>query len=452
MIFKKALPRRTFLRGIGATLALPLLDGMFPAFAATVDTTPKPATRLGFVYVPNGIIMQKWTPTAEGDSFELTPTLEPLAPFRDRLVVLSGLSQTGPALRLGADPGAHSTAGSEFLTGVYPKKTSGADLRAGTSVDQIVAKEFGKHTQLASLEIGLDPADFIGGCETDWSCAYVNTISWRTPTTPNPMENNPRAVFERLFGDSNTTDPAERLGRIRMQRSILDFVSGQMDNLLAKLGESDNGKLGEYLDAIRDVERRIQMAEQQSAKELPKVDRPAGIPATFEEHAKLMFDLQVLAFQTDMTRVFTFMVGHELGGRTYREIGIPDPHHPLTHHAGDPDKIAKVIKINAYHVKNFAYFVNRLASTSDGGGSLLDHTILVYGGGISDGNVHAHDNLPISLVAGKDVNIKGGRHIMYPKEKNTPLSNLHLTLMDKLGIRVENFGESNGELELLSGV
>ena len=454
MIFKKAIPRRTFLRGLGVTLALPLLDGMFPAFAAVGDDAAKPVSRLGFVYVPNGIIMDQWTPAGDGSAFELTPILEPLAPFRDRLVILSGLTQTGPA-RLagaGADPGAHSVAGGIFLTSVYPKKTSGADLHAGISLDQVVAKEFGKQTQLLSLELGLDPSDFIGGCESGWSCAYVNTISWRTPTTPNPMENNPRAVFERLFGDDNAANPAERLGRIRLQRSILDFVMEETGDFQSRLGQSDSGKLDEYLDAIRDVERRIQMAEEQSSREMPKVDRPADIPSTLGDHAKLMFDLQVLAYQTDMTRVSTFMLGHERSGRTYPEIGIADPHHPLSHHAGDPEKIAKIVKIDTYHVKNFAYFLDRLRSTPDGDGSLLDHTTLVYGSGISDGNQHLHDNLPMLLVPGNGLNIKGGRHLRYPKEKEIPMSNLYLTLLNGLGVPVENFGDSNGELERLSSV
>ncbi|MBI4464009.1 MAG: DUF1552 domain-containing protein [Acidobacteria bacterium] len=449
MIFKKAIPRRAFLRGMGTTLALPLLDGMVPALAGAVGTAAKPAVRLSVVYVPNGIIMDKWTPAAEGTAFDLPPILEPLAPFRDRLLVLSGLAQNEGRARPGEAGGDHSCGCATFLTGVRPKQTEGADLHVGISADQIAAKELGKHTQLASLELGLDPNEVVGICESGFSCAYSNTLSWRTPTTPLPVENNPRAVFERLFGDSDSTDPAERLTRGREDRSLLDSAIRDAARLLAMLGPNDRAKLTEYLDAIRDVERRIQMAEEQASQELPMLDRPVGIPATFEEHVKLLFDLQVLAYQCDMTRVITFYMGREQSTRTYPEIGIADPHHPLTHHSGDAVKIAKVIQINSYHTKMFAYFLEKLRSTPDGDGSLLDHLMIVYGGGLSDGNLHLHNNLPILLVGGGG-QIKGGRHLRYPKD--TPMMNLHLAMLDKMGIPEERLGDSTGKLELLSGV
>ncbi|MGH9785916.1 MAG: DUF1552 domain-containing protein, partial [Terriglobia bacterium] len=346
MIFKKAIPRRAFLQGVGATLALPLLDGMVPAMAAVGD---KRATRLSFVYIPNGIIMDKWTPATEGAAFEMTPILEPLAPYRDQLLVLSGLDCKNANPQPGEGGGDHERGSGAFLTGVHPKKTGGADIHAGTSVDQIAAKELGNQTELASLELTLDFAEFVGGCDPGYSCAYTNTISWRSPTTPIPMENNPRAVFERLFGASDTTDPAERLARIRKERSILDAVSQDVARLVTGLGATDRRKLTEYLDAVRDVERRIQKSEEQSSQELPSLARPVGIPATFEEHIKLMFDLQVLAYQSDKTRVITFLLAHEQSTRAYPEIGIHDPHHPLTHHSGDQEKIAKVIQIQMYH-------------------------------------------------------------------------------------------------------
>ena len=334
------------------------------------------------------------------------------------------------------------------MTGVHPKKTGGADLRLGISLDQIVAKELGKNTQLASLELGLDPTDTSGQCEAGYTCAYTNTLSWRTPTTPLPVENHPRAVFEHLFGDSDSTDPKERLARIRSDRSILDFATQSVARLLKGVGPSDRTKLTEYLDAVRDVERRIQLAEEQASRKPPMLERPIGIPATLEEHAKLMFDLQVLAYQCDLTRVATFMMGHEQTTRSYSEIGIPDAHHPLTHHGGDTEKIAKVIRINIFHAKMFAYFLEKLRSTPDGDGSLLDHSIIVYGGGLSDGNLHLHNNLPILLAGGGSGRIRGGRHLRYPAD--TPMPNLYLTLLDMVGVPMENLGTSTGKLEPLS--
>jgi hypothetical protein len=447
IITRKCLPRRTFLRGVGVGLGLPLLDAMIPAFATASDMVAKPATRLSFVYVPNGIMMDKWTPAAEGAAFEMTPILEPLTPYRDHLLVLSGLAQKEAHALPGEVGGPHSRASVAYLTGVHAKWTEGDDLRSGISVDQIAAKELGKHTQLASLELGLDPVA-IGGCEAGWTCTYENTLSWRTPTTPLPVEAEPRAVFEHLFGDSKSTDAKDRLAIVRTRRSILDFAFQDATRLMKGLGPSDRSKLTEYLDAIRDIERRIQLAEEQSSLALPMVSRPVGIPATFEGHAKLMFDLQVLAYQCDLTRVTTFMMGHEQTSRTYPEIGVVDGHHPLSHHGGDPEKMANVTKINTYHTKMFAYFLEKLRSTPEGDGSLLDHSIIVYGSGISDGNKHNNDNLPILLAGGGAGQIKGGRHLRYPE--NTSMPNLYGTLVDMVGVPLEGLGSSTGKLEPLS--
>ena len=447
IITQKALPRRTFLRGIGATLALPLLDSMVPALAAAPAAAQSP-TRLSFVYVPNGMIMDQWTPATLGSNFELTSILEPLAPFRDDMLVISGLAHnTGWALE-GEGPGEHARASATFLTGVHPKKTEGADLRSGTSIDQIVAREFRKHTQLASLEVAIDSTEVVGTCDTGYSCAYSNTLCWSSPTTPVPMENKPRAVFERLFGDSDSTDPAERSARLRKDRSILDLVTQDVARLQTKLGHKDRAKLTEYLDSIRDIERRIQIAEDQSDRELPSVERPVGVPPTFTAHCKLMTDLQILAFQTDMTRVITFMMGREQNTRVYDELGIKDAYHPLSHHQNDPSKIAQVHQIDILHSQMFAYFLEKMRSTPDGDGSLLDHSMVVYGSSLSDGNLHVHNDLPILLVGGGAGKINGGRHIRYPED--TPTTNLFLTLLDKLEIPLENFGDSTGRVDLLN--
>ena len=447
IITQKALPRRTFLRGIGATLALPLLDSMVPALAAAPAAAQSP-TRLSFVYVPNGMIMDQWTPATLGHNYELTSILEPLAPFQDDMLVISGLAHnTGWALE-GEGPGEHARASATFLTGVHPKKTEGADLRAGTSIDQIVAREFRQHTQLASLEVALDSTEVVGTCDTGYSCAYSNTLCWRSPTTPVPMENKPRAVFERLFGDSDSTDPGERRARLRKDRSILDLVTQDVARLQTRLGPRDRAKLTEYLDSIRDIERRIQIAEDQSARELPSVERPVGVPPTFTGHCKLMMDLQVLAFQTDMTRVITFMMGREQNTRVYDELGIKDAYHPLSHHQNNPDKIAQVHQIDILHSQMFAYFLEKMRSTPDGDGSLLDHSMIVYGSSLSDGNLHVHNDLPILLVGGGAGQIKAGRHIRYAED--TPTTNLFLTLLDKLEIPLENFGDSTGRVDLLA--
>ena len=448
IVSRKAIPRRTILRGLGTTLALPFLDAMVPALARAQSAAAKPATRLSIVYLPNGIMMDKWTPATEGAGYKLTPILEPLAPFKDRMLVLTGLAHNSGRALAGENTGDHARAGASYLSGVHPRKTEGADTAAGVSMDQIAAKELGKGTQFSSLELGVDSPELLGQCEAGYSCAYMNSICWRTPTTPMPMEDRPRAVFERLFGDSDSTDPAVRLRRIKQDRSILDSVTQKANRLRAELGPSDQIKLTEYLDAIRDVEHRIQTAEEQSGRELPTLTRPAGIPETFTEHAKMMFDLQVLAYQTDLTRVITFMIGREFGGRTYREIGIPEGYHALTHHQYKQDKIDKVIQIQTYHAKHFAYYLEKLRSTPDGDGSLLDHMVVLYGGGLSDGNSHLHDNLPALLVGGASGKLKGGRHIRYPKD--TPMPNLLLSMLDMVGVHQDKLGDSTGRLDLRS--
>jgi hypothetical protein len=449
IITKKALHRRMFLRGVGTALALPLLDSMVPAMAATRLTPAAPAIRMGFCYVPNGIIQKDWVPKTDGPNFEFGATMKSLEPYRDKLNVLSNLAQiNGRALGDGA--GDHARAGATWLTGVHPKKTE-TDIRAGISADQIAAKELGKVTQFGSLELGLEEPYLAGGCDSGYSCAYTNTLSWRGPTSPNPVEISPRAIFERLFGDGETTDPAARLKRMKQDTSILDYVRGDVARLEPGLGARDKGKLDEYLEAIRDIERRIQKAEQQSATmKIPVMERPVGIPETFEEHAKLMSDLMVIAWQTDMTRVITFMMAREGSNRSYREIGVPDGHHSVTHHQNDPDKIAKTQKIDEHHVKAFSYLVRRLNETQDGDGTLLDHTLLVYGSSIRDGNVHDHHDLPLVLVGGKSADVKGGRHLRYKAE--TPMTNLLLSMLDKSGVPIESLGDSTGKLDLLSGV
>ena len=428
------------LRGLGATVALPFLDSMVPALTAA-----SPTVRFGAVYVPNGMVMQNWTPGTVGTGFELTPILEPLAPFQDQMLVVSGLNCTPPP---GTRGGTHSRAATRFLTDVHP----GAWNPEAVSMDQIAARDLGRHTPLASLELGLEGANFAGSCDSGgFSCAFSYTISWRDSSTPLPMEHNPRAVFERLFGDNDTTDPAAREARRREQRSILDSISADVARLQGALGAGDQRKLGAYLDAVRDVERRIEVAEEQGDREVPLVERPMGVPADFADHASLMYDLQVLAHQTDRTRVTTFMSGHELSGRTYPEIGVPDAHHPLSHHRGVSDALANLTKINRYHVGLFAAFVEKLRATPDGDGSLLDHMVLMYGAGMSDSNAHSPYNLPIVLLGGGAGTLRGGRHVSFDERDRTPLANLHVTLLDKLGAPVERIGDSTGPLPTLLG-
>jgi Protein of unknown function (DUF1552) len=438
-VLKKSIPRRTFLRGTGASLALPVLDAMTAAFAAP----PARPIRLAFVEVPNGIMMDKWTPATEGANFALTPILEPLGPFRDRMLVLSGLDQNQSKALATEVGGDHPRACTAWLTGTHARMTSGADLRAGISVDQIAAREFGKYTQLASLEVGLESAEVVGACESAYGCAYYNTISWRNETTPLPMENRPRAIFERLFGDGGGAKT-----RVAY-RSVLDAVTDDVKRLRGRLGATDRGKIDQYLEAARDVERRIGLAEAQGDRELPQLGGPIGVPSIFSEYYKLMADLLVLAWQTDMTRVCTFQIGHEMSGRAYPELGFGDAHHAVTHHQGDSAKIAKVVQINIFHTKMLAYYLDKLRSTPDGDGSLLDHALILYGGALSDGNQHLYTDLPLLLVAGGVAGIKGGRHVRYPR--GTAMGNLLLSMLDKANMPYLNkLGDSTGRLELAS--
>lgn len=450
IILKKSIPRRTFLRGMGATIALPLLDGMVPALANAAETFKAPR-RLATVFVPNGMWpMDKWTPKEVGAGYKLSPTMEPLTPFYDRALVLSGLAHKEGMPAPGDPTGEHMRATTTFLTGVRPKQIGG-EAHAGMSVDQIAAQKFGKETQLASLEVALTANhDLVGVCENNLSCLFINTLSWKTPTTPLPMANNPRTVFERLFGDVDSTDREEQLARMRQQRSVLDGLSQRASQFMKKTGARDRAKLDEYLDAIRDIERRIQIAEAQSDREVPTLERPSGVPTDFEEYFKLMVDLQVVAYQSDLTRVLTFVMAREgpTGGRAYPQIGIPDQHHNLSHHQNDAAKVDKLFRINQYHVQLFTYFLEKLQSVNEGEGTLLDHSSIIYGSSMSNGNGHQHDNLPIMLVGGGNGRIKGGRHIRYPD--GTPMSNLHLTLLDILDVPVDKLGDSTGQLNLLS--
>lgn len=446
IISKSAINRRAVLRGIGTALTLPFLDAMVPALSAM----PKPVNRFGVVYLPNGMMMENWTPATVGAGFELSPILSPLEPYRNHMLVLSGLSSTPPPERANALVGNHSRASTRFLTDVQPKPTLGSDLEAGVSMDQIAANEIGQQTPLASLELGLDSNETTGGGDTGYSRAYCGTISWRGPRTPLPMENNPRAVFERLFGDTASTSPDARIARIRQERSILDSVTEKIARLNGKLAPSDTGKLDEFLSAVRDIERRIQATEKQSDQPIPLLEHPAGIPASFVEHLNLMFDLYALAYQCNQTRVITLMVGREFNGRTYPELGVHDGHHATSHHQNDPAKLADLIKINTYHVKLFTYFLEKLRSTPDGDGSLLDHVMLLYGAGMSDGNSHSPKNLPVLLMGGGAGQLKTGRHVKY--KMDTPLANLHIALLDKLGVRTDKIGDSNGECDHLSEV
>ncbi|MBP6823226.1 MAG: DUF1552 domain-containing protein [Acidobacteria bacterium] len=440
---KKSLPRRAFLRGMGVTMALPLLDAMTPALASA----SKPVVRLGFVYVPNGIIMNKWTPSGEGADFKFGSTMAPLEAFRERLLVFSGLAQVqGRALGDGA--GDHARAGATWLTGAHPKKSE-ITIKAGVSADQIAAKELSKFTQFGSLELGIESNQLAGGCDSGYSCAYTNTMSWRSETTPLPVENNPRSIFERLFGDGDSTDAASRLAQINRQRSILDYVNGSLKRLGGTLGPADRVKLNEYTDAVRDIERRIQKAEQQNATvKLPVMERPSAVPEEFEDHVKLVMDLHVLAYQTDMTRVVSLMMAREGSNRPYRNIGISDGHHNMTHHQNDAEKIAKVIKINEVHVKMFAYLLDRLKATPDGEGNLLDNSMILYGSSISDGNLHTHHDLPIVLAGGGGGQVRGNRHVVYPKD--TPLNNLLVTMLEAANVPIEKFGDSTGKLDCLA--
>jgi len=450
-ITKLALPRRTFLRGVGAAIALPLLDSMTPAMTALAKTAASPVKRLGFVYTPNGATMSAWTPAGEGPALtEMSPTLAPLAALRDQVIVPTGLSQK-QAESLGDGNGEHSRGQTVWLSGVHPKRTEGADVAAGITVDQLAAQVLGKDTPLLSIEMALEQNYLVGNCDNGYSCVYWNTISWRTPTTPLPMEVNPRIVFERLFGDGGS--PERRLGQMKEDRSILDSVRDAVVSLQNRLGASDRTRVAEYLDSMREIERRIQVAERQSGDsviELP--DRPIGVPDAYDEHAKLMFDLAALAFQADVTRVFTLLLGREQTNRPYPFLGVPEAHHSISHHQNDPVKLAKAAKINTYHIELLARFAEKLRSTPDGDGNLLDHSMVLQGGGLSNSDQHSHIDLPLVLVGGGAGSLKGGRHLRFPKD--TPMNNLHMAMLDKVGLDVSKFGDSTGtvQLEPLSGV
>jgi hypothetical protein len=440
IISKKALSRRTMLRGAGTALALPLLDSMTPALSRAATVQP---ARLAFVYHPVGMIMDRWTPKATGEGFEFTPSMKALEPYRENITVLTGLAQV-QGRALGDGPGDHAREGATWLTGVHPRRSE-TNIGCGISADQIAAQELGKQTQLASLELSLEAPGLAGACDQNYSCAYTNTVSWKTPTSPLPMEASPRVIFERLFGESGSSDPAARKAQLAQQRSILDYVAGSIDRLQTELGTRDRRKLSEYLDSIRDIERRIQKAERQSAElKLPEMVRPDSTPESFEEHAKLMIELQAIAYQTDLTRVITFMLGRAGSNRPYRSIGISDGHHSLTHHMNDPEKINKVAQIDAHLVKTFAAYLEKMKSTPDGaGGTLLDNLMICYGSSLGDGNIHTHHDLPIALVAGKRF-FKGHRHLQYATE--TPLNNLFLNMFDAAAVPCERFGDSTGRL------
>ena len=445
IITKMSLPRRTFLRGAGAALALPLLDAMVPAATALARTAARPTKRLGFIYIPNGANMSQWTPTADGP-LELSPILSPLAPVKDHVVIPTGLAHR-QAEAWGDGNGEHSRASGVWLNGVHPKRTEGADVRAGTTADQIAAARLGQETPLPSLEISLENSYVVGNCDNGYSCVYTNTIAWRTPTTPLPMEHNPRVVFERLFGEGGTS--AERAARLREDRSILDAVRDDMARLEKRLGAGDRRRAHQYLDAVREIERRIQRVEAQAGDgDLPEnLARPVGIPDSFTEHARLMFDLQRLAFQADVTRVFTYLIGREQTAQSYPEVGVPDAHHSVSHHQLDPGRLEQYAKINTYHVDILSGFLQSLQATEDGDGSLLDQSLILYGGGISDGDQHSHIDLPLILAGGGAGQLKGGRHVRYPSD--TPMTNLLLAMLDKAGVvEPEQLGDSTGRLPL----
>ena len=439
IITKKALPRRTFLRGMGATLALPLLDAMVPSMTALASTPANPVRRLGFVYMPMGSDISRWTPPHDTDLRELSPSLSSLAPVVDHITVITNKLKN-------SYPGTHATSNAGFLSAAKAKWTESTDYHLGTTVDQIAAKQIGQETQLPSLELAMDLLKTVGQCDNGYACVYQNNLSWSSPTTPLPAEAHPRIVFERLFGEGGSIE--DRRAALRRRASLLDWVSEDIARLRRKLGPEDRIKVSQYLDTIREVERRIQRAEADTAdKRLPDLDRPVGVPAAYADHARLMFDLQVLALQGDVTRVITFQLARETSNRTYPEAGVSEPHHPLTHHGNNPEKIAKVAKINGFHVSLFASFLEKLKATREGNGTLLDHSLYLYGSGMGNPNVHNHVNLPIIVAGGAAGKMKGGRHIKYAEP--TPLANLHLTLLDKMGVRLDSFADSRGKVDEL---
>ena len=431
---RTALHRRTFLRGLGATLALPLLDAMVPAMTALAKTPAKPVRRLGFVFIPMGCDLTRWTPPGEDKLGELSPILSSLAPVKEHLTAITNLELKN------AYPGTHATSNAAFLSAAHAKHTESTDYYLGKTVDQIAAQQIGRDAQLPSLELAMDMMQLAGQCDNGYACVYQNNLSWSSPTTPLPAEAHPRLVFETLFGL-----PFRLAAAFAKRASLLDFVKDDIARLERTLGPADRAKVSHYLETVREVERRIQKAEADVAENpLPDLDRPVGVPAAYADHARLMFDLQVLALQGDVTRVITFQLARETSSRTYPEIGVPDPHHPLSHHGNDPDKIARMAKINQFHVSLFAEFLGKLKVTQDGNGSLLEHSVYLYGSGMGNPNVHDHINLPILVAGGAAGGMKGGRHIRFGK--TTPLANLHLTLLDKVGVPLDSFADSDGQV------
>jgi hypothetical protein len=439
IITKKFMPRRRFLRGVGATMALPLLEAMVPAATPLAKTAATPTRRLGFVFMPMGCDITRWTPS--GDKLDqLSPILNSLAPVREHVTAITNLELQN------AYPGSHATSNSAFLSAAKAKLTESTDYYLGTTVDQIAAQHIGQQTQLPSLELAMDLMQVVGQCDNGYACVYQNNLSWSSPTTPLPAEAHPRIVFESLFGEGGSV--ADRVAGLRKRASLLDWFGEDIARLKREVGPGDRARIGQYLDTVRDVERRIQKAEADAADHpMQDLDRPVGVPAAYADHARLMFDLQVLALQGDITRVITFQLARETSNRTYPEIGVPDPHHPLSHHGNDPDKIARMAKINQFHVSLFAEFVAKLMATKEGDGTLLDHTLYLYGSGIGNPNVHDHSNLPILVAGGAATGMKGGRHIKYAKP--TPLANLHLTLLDKAGVHLDSFADSKGKVDEL---
>ncbi len=441
IVAKKALPRRTFLRGLGTLLSLPLLDAMIPSMTAEAATAaaPERLRRLGFVYMPMGCDLPRWTPG--GDTLdELSPILAPLAPVRQHVTAITNLELRN------AYPGTHATSNCGFLSAARAKLTESTDYYLGTTVDQIAARQIGRQAQLPSLEMSMDLLSTVGQCDNGYACVYQNNLSWSSPTTPLPSEAHPRIVFERLFGEGGTA--AERRAALKKRASLLDSVTDEIARLKTQLGPADRDRVNQYLETVREVERRIQKAEADARdNDLPDLDRPVGVPASYADHARLMFDLQVLALRGDITRVVTFQLARETSTRTYPEIGVADPHHPLTHHGNDPEKVAKMARINTFHVSLFAEFLAKLAATPEGSGSLLDHSLYLYGSGMGNPNLHDHANLPILVAGGAAGKMRGGRHIRYASP--TPLANLHLTLLDKVGVRLDSFADSKGQVDEL---
>ena len=440
---KKAIPRRTLLKSAGAALALPLLDAMIPAATAWAQTPAKPVRRLGFVFIPMGCDHSRWIPSGQGKLDELPPILSPLQPVKDHVTVISNTRLQN------AYPGTHDTSNASFLSAALAKHTESSDYSCGTTIDQIAAKEIGRDTQLASLQLAMDLDPLAGVCNNGYACVYQNCLSWSSPTTPLPSEAHPRVVFERLFGEGGNA--AARRAALQDRASLLDSFTANIAKLKQRVGAQDRARVDQYLDSIRQVESEIERAEKAiDSDRIPDADRPVGVPAAFADHAKLMFDLQILAFQADITRVVSFQLTREQSNRTYPEIGVPDPHHPTSHHGGDPEKIAKIAKINTYHVSLFSDFLQRMKGTPDGEGSLLDHTVYLYGSGMGNPSVHDHENLPILVAGGAAAGLKGGRHIR--SEKPTNLANLHLTLLDRVGVQLDSFMDSTGKIEDLFAV